>query len=116
MAIHSCIATTVAALTWRRAASGEFLALAAGARSPSGERPEFLGRAELQLGAGLGANGDSKSAVLAALFSTTDRHSVLGTYSFDRDGDTSLRSYGLYKVGPGGNPTFLRTITPPRVL
>ena len=80
----------------------------------------ILGYEAMKLGlstiAGLGANGDSKSAVLAALFSTTDRHSVLGTYSFDRDGDTSLRSYGLYKVGPGGNPTFLRTITPPRVL
>ena len=34
--------------------------------------------------AGLGANGDSKLAVLSALFATTDRHSVLGTYGFDQ--------------------------------
>ncbi len=31
---------------------------------------------------------------------------MLGTYSFDKNGDTSLTDYGLYKVGPDGNPTF----------
>ena len=41
--------------------------------------------------AGLGNNGDSKSAVLSALFATTNRHSVLGTYSFKKDGDTTLK-------------------------
>ena len=66
--------------------------------------------------AGLGANGDSKSAVLSALFSTANRHSVLGTYSFNKDGDTTLKSFGLYKVGASGNPVFVRTITPARVL
>ena len=66
--------------------------------------------------AGLGANGDSKSAVLSALFATSNRHSVLGTYSFNKDGDTTLKSIGLYKVGASGNPTFWRTITPARVL
>jgi branched-chain amino acid transport system substrate-binding protein len=80
----------------------------------------ILGYEAMKLGlstiAGLGPNGDSKSAVVAALFSTTDRHSVLGTYSLDGNGDTTLRSYGLYKVGPSGNPRFVRTITPPRVL
>ena len=64
----------------------------------------------------LGANGDSKSAVLSALFSTTDRHSVLGSYGFDKNGDTTLRSYGLYKVAPNGDPMYFRTITPSRVL
>ncbi len=63
----------------------------------------------------LGANGDSKSAVLTALFSTTNRHSVLGTYSFDRYGDTTLKSFGLYKVGANGNPVFVKTITPGHV-
>ncbi len=65
--------------------------------------------------ASLGAHGDSKSAVLGALFSITDRHSVLGTYGFDKNGDTTLWALGLYKVGPSGNPVFARTITP-RVL
>jgi len=78
----------------------------------------ILGYEAMSLGlstiASLGARGDSKSALLSALFSTTDRHSVLGTYGFDRDGDTTLRSYGLYRVGRSGDPVFVRTITPPR--
>jgi ABC-type branched-subunit amino acid transport system substrate-binding protein len=79
----------------------------------------ILGYEAMSLGlstiANLGSNGDSKSAVRRALFATSDRSSVLGIYGFDRDGDTTLRTYGLYKVGPDGNPTFARTITPPRV-
>ncbi len=66
--------------------------------------------------AGLGANGDSKSAVLKALFATTSRSSVLGTYGFDKNGDTTLKSYGLYKVGPTGDPVFFKTLTPTHVL
>jgi branched-chain amino acid transport system substrate-binding protein len=62
--------------------------------------------------AGLGAKGSDKSAVLAALFALKARHSVLGTYGFDANGDTTLKSYGLYKVGPDGNPQFERTVTP----
>jgi branched-chain amino acid transport system substrate-binding protein len=80
----------------------------------------LLGYEAMKLGlstiAGLGNNGDSKSAVLSALFATTNRHSVLGTYSFEKDGDTTLKAIGLYKVGANGNPAFLRTITPARVL
>jgi branched-chain amino acid transport system substrate-binding protein len=80
----------------------------------------ILGYEAMKLGlstiAGLGADGDSRSALLSALFSTTDRHSVLGTYGFDRNGDTTLRSYGLYRVGPSGDPVFVRTITPTHVL
>jgi branched-chain amino acid transport system substrate-binding protein len=60
----------------------------------------------------LGAKGDSKSAVLAALFAIKARHSVLGTYGFDANGDTTLKSYGLYIVGKTGDPTFSKTITP----
>ena len=80
----------------------------------------ILGYEAMRLGlstiAGLGNNGDSKSAVLSALFATSNRHSVLGTYSFEKDGDTTLKAIGLYKVGASGNPKFLRTITPARVL
>ncbi len=64
----------------------------------------------------LGAQGDSKSAVLKALFATKSRSSVLGTYGFDANGDTTLKSYGLYKVGPTGNPLFLKTITPTKTV
>jgi branched-chain amino acid transport system substrate-binding protein len=80
----------------------------------------ILGYEAMKLGlstiAGLGADGDSKSAVLSALFSTTGRHSVLGTYGFDSNGDTTLRSFGLYRVGASGDPVFVRTITPTHVL
>jgi branched-chain amino acid transport system substrate-binding protein len=60
----------------------------------------------------LGAQGNSKSAVLAALFGTTSRSSVLGSYGFDKNGDTTLKSYGEYKVGPDGNLVFYKTLTP----
>ncbi len=63
--------------------------------------------------AGLGSKGNDKAAVLAALFATTARHSVLGTYGFDKNGDTTLKAYGVWKVGPDGNPdVFVRGITP----
>ena len=65
--------------------------------------------------AGLGAKGNSKSAVLKALFATKDRKSVLGTYGFDKNGDTTLKSYGLYKVGTDGDPVFFKTLTPTKV-
>jgi branched-chain amino acid transport system substrate-binding protein len=62
--------------------------------------------------ASLGSKGNDKAAVLAALFAIKDRSSVLGTYGFDKNGDTTLKSYGLYKVGANGNPQFERTVTP----
>jgi branched-chain amino acid transport system substrate-binding protein len=61
---------------------------------------------------GLGSKGNSKSAVLAALFAIKARHSVLGTYGFDANGDTTLKSYGLYIAGKTGDPTFSKTLTP----
>ena len=64
--------------------------------------------------AGLGAKGNNKAAVLAALFATKARSSVLGTYGFDKNGDTTLKDYGLYKVGPDGNPLFEKTVKPCR--
>jgi branched-chain amino acid transport system substrate-binding protein len=64
----------------------------------------------------LGAQGNSKSDVLKALFATTQRNSVLGTYGFDKNGDTTLKSYGLYKVGPNGAPVFFKTITPTKTV
>jgi branched-chain amino acid transport system substrate-binding protein len=61
---------------------------------------------------GLGANGSDKAAVLKALFANKSRDSVLGKYSFDADGDTTLTSYGLYKVGADGNPQFVKVENP----
>jgi branched-chain amino acid transport system substrate-binding protein len=60
----------------------------------------------------LGAQGNSKSAVLAALFATKATPSVLGTFGFNANGDTTLKSYGVYKVGSNGDPVFFQTVTP----
>ncbi|MBV9466249.1 MAG: branched-chain amino acid ABC transporter substrate-binding protein [Solirubrobacterales bacterium] len=66
--------------------------------------------------ASVGAQGNSPSAVLKALFATTNRSSVLGTYGFDKNGDTTLKSYGLYKVGSDGTPVFFKTLTPTKTV
>jgi branched-chain amino acid transport system substrate-binding protein len=47
----------------------------------------------------------TRKAVVDALLSTKDRQSVLGTYSIDKNGDTSLTDYGLYKI-VGSELTF----------
>jgi branched-chain amino acid transport system substrate-binding protein len=65
---------------------------------------------------GLGSQGNSKQAVLKALFATNSRNSVLGTYGFDKNGDTTLKSYGLYKVDKTGSPVFFKTLTPTKTV
>ena len=40
---------------------------------------------------------------------------MLGTYGFDSNGDTTLKSYGLYKVA-AGNPVFFKTLTPTKTV
>ncbi len=42
-----------------------------------------------------------KAAVIDALFDTRDRKSVLGTYSIDEHGDTTLTDYGVYRIRDG---------------
>jgi len=64
----------------------------------------------------LGAKGNDKAAVLKALFDTKNRQSVLGTYGFNSNGDTTLKSYGLYKVGSDGEPVFFKTLTPTKTV
>src|SRR3954465_8673382 len=56
-----------------------------------------------------GSNGNDRQAVIDALFSTKDRQSVLGTYSINKDGDTSITDYGLYTIEKG-QPTFSKVI------
>ncbi len=58
----------------------------------------------------LGPKATDKSAVLKALFATKNRKSVLGTYSFDKNGDTTSTAYGVYKVGPSGDPVFEKAL------
>ena len=40
---------------------------------------------------------------------TKNRQSVLGEYSIDKNGDTSLTDYGLYVI-KDGEPTFSKVI------
>ncbi len=49
----------------------------------------------------LGDDGNDRSKVIAKYFSIKDRPSVLGTYSIDADGDTTLGRYGAYSVKEG---------------
>jgi branched-chain amino acid transport system substrate-binding protein len=42
-----------------------------------------------------------KADIIKALFATKDRQSVLGTYSIDENGDTTLTDYGIYTVKDG---------------
>jgi branched-chain amino acid transport system substrate-binding protein len=42
-----------------------------------------------------------RSKVVKAIFATRDRHGAIGTYSIDRNGDTTLARYGVYKVIAG---------------
>jgi len=42
-----------------------------------------------------------KADIIKALFATKDRSSVLGTYSIDENGDTTLTDYGAYGVENG---------------
>src|SRR4029079_2471784 len=50
-----------------------------------------------------------KADIKKALFETKDRSSVLGTYSIDENGDTTLTDYGAYSV-KDGELTFDQTI------
>jgi branched-chain amino acid transport system substrate-binding protein len=50
-----------------------------------------------------------KEDIVKALFETKDRSSVLGTYSIDENGDTTLTDYGIYTV-EGGELTFDQTV------
>jgi branched-chain amino acid transport system substrate-binding protein len=48
-----------------------------------------------------GTHGNDKQAVIDAFFAIRGRESVLGTYSIDKDGDTTLSDYGAYRVRHG---------------
>ncbi|MCW3017592.1 MAG: hypothetical protein JWO02_4684 [Solirubrobacterales bacterium] len=56
-----------------------------------------------------GAKANDRTAVLAALFGTKDRKSIIGTYSIDPNGDTTLTDYGLYTI-KNGLPSYEKKI------
>ena len=48
------------------------------------------------------AKGDvTRESVVEQLFATKDRKSVLGSYSIDPNGDTTLTDYGAYTIKDG---------------
>jgi branched-chain amino acid transport system substrate-binding protein len=52
-----------------------------------------------------GAHGNVRPDVIKAFMATRDRNSVLGTYSIEPDGETTLDTYGVDKVVEG-RPVF----------
>jgi len=80
----------------------------------------IYGYAAMELGlhtiASLGVNGDNKADVLKALFAIKSTSSVLGNFGFNKDGDTTLKSYGVYKVSSTGMPVYFETLTPTKTV
>jgi branched-chain amino acid transport system substrate-binding protein len=58
-----------------------------------------------------GTASASRSKVISAIFATRDLPSVLGRYSIDSNGDTTITDYGSYKI-VNGKSVFLKTIKP----
>jgi branched-chain amino acid transport system substrate-binding protein len=52
-----------------------------------------------------------KPDIVRALFETRDRESVLGAYSIDKGGDTTLTDYGVYSI-EGDELVFEQTVKP----
>jgi branched-chain amino acid transport system substrate-binding protein len=51
----------------------------------------------------------TRQSVVDQIFATKNRNSVLGTYSIDQNGDTSLTDYGIYGI-TAGKLTFDKVI------
>jgi branched-chain amino acid transport system substrate-binding protein len=51
---------------------------------------------------GVSTVGPTRRALLGWLRTVRDRPGVLGTYGFDRFGDTTLRDFGVYRIRGGG--------------
>jgi branched-chain amino acid transport system substrate-binding protein len=59
-----------------------------------------------------GAEGEDRSAVIDELLATTDRDAILGTYSIDSTGDTTLDAIAGYRVEQG-KPVFDASLVAP---
>ena len=59
-----------------------------------------------------GDSGDDRDSVVNAFFDTQDRHSVLGTYSIDDTGNTTLNRFTIYTV-IAGRPVFDKAFSAP---
>jgi branched-chain amino acid transport system substrate-binding protein len=57
-----------------------------------------------------GSKCNDRKVVRDKVFSTKNRRSVLGTYSIDKDGDTTLNKFGRWLV-KNGELSNLKTVT-----
>jgi branched-chain amino acid transport system substrate-binding protein len=57
-----------------------------------------------------GANANDRATVAKELFNTKNRDSILGVYSIDQNGDTTLTDYGLFVVNKDGQPVYSKKI------
>jgi branched-chain amino acid transport system substrate-binding protein len=55
-----------------------------------------------------GSHGNNRQAVIEKLLATRERDSVIGRYSIEADGETTLSSYGVYRVASDGRLVFYR--------
>jgi ABC-type branched-subunit amino acid transport system substrate-binding protein len=69
-------------------------------------------RLALQAIAGLGSSGDQRSQLRGALFGESPQGTLLGSYGFSSDGDSTVRAYGLWQVRAAGPPRLLRVMEP----
>jgi branched-chain amino acid transport system substrate-binding protein len=58
-----------------------------------------------------GKDGNDRGDVIDEMLDTRGRSSVLGTYSLDDNGDTSIKTYGSYRVRDG-RLVFVRVLDP----
>ncbi len=56
-----------------------------------------------------GARGNDRQTVIDRVFATKNRNSVIGRYSVEPTGETTLSHYGVDRVS-AGRPVFLRAI------
>lgn len=56
-----------------------------------------------------GARGNDRQTVVDRVFATKNRNSVIGRYSIEPDGETTLSSYGVDRI-LDGRPAFYRTV------
>jgi branched-chain amino acid transport system substrate-binding protein len=64
----------------------------------------------LQAIRGAGASGNNRQAVVDQFFAIHNRHSVIGRYSIEADGETTLSPYGVDKV-EDGQPVFYKLVS-----
>ncbi len=57
-----------------------------------------------------GARGDDRQTVIDRVFATKNRNSVIGRYSIEADGETTLSRYGVDRVSAAGRPVFMRAV------